>query len=203
MQNPVRAYILLLIVATMAEEMNLAPDGGLNTTNTSTEWSEVSQEDMIRVSENMKQAALIGWQVRDDAQKNAQLAEFLEFLFNNIKDDAIWTLVVDLCTKPTSDKKWLTLSLYELISFFVPFFQSEAEVHGVFVAFPSLPQIASLDTNGYTEYIGKVLATSEFMQSMDKWKISTLMLSILVFFGYERPEVLSKTGSKENPPIHI
>lgn len=54
---------------------------------------------MVRVSENAKKAALIGGQIRDDQQKNSGLAKFLEFLFDAIKSDTVWSKVIPLCTR--------------------------------------------------------------------------------------------------------
>ncbi len=76
----------------------MAPDAGLNASNTIGESNEVTQEDMVRVSENARKAALVGGQIRDDQQKNNQLAKFLEFLFGEVKHDGIWEMVIALCT---------------------------------------------------------------------------------------------------------
>lgn len=89
----------------------------------------------------MKQAALVGGQIRGNQQQNRELAKFLEFLFYEVKSDEVRADVIELCTVPDSTGKNLTLALQEVVAFFVPFFQSEAEQHGVYAMFPSLPHI--------------------------------------------------------------
>ena len=165
-----------------------ASDAGLNTSNGPWESTEVAQEDLIRVSESMKQAALIGGQIRGDQQKNRELAKFLEFLFYEVKSDQVWADIIELCTIPDSSGKNLTLSLQEVVAFFVPFFQQEAEQHGVFTLFPSLPHIEGLWQDTYLAYIHALRQHLPLFQQMSSVKLESTLKDILQYFGYFTPQ---------------
>ena len=79
----------------------------------------------------MKQAANMGGQVRANQQQNGHIAKFLEYVFGDIKSDEIWTLLIQLCTKPDETGANMTLALYELIVFVSPFYQTQLEEYGV------------------------------------------------------------------------
>ena len=170
------------------EEFIKAPDAGLNTSTSPSESSEVTQEDLIRVSESMKQAALVGGQIRWDQQKNRELAKFLEFLFNEVKSDQVRADVVELCTVPDGSGKNLTLSLQEVVAFFLPFFQQEAEQHGVFAMFPTLPHLEWLWQDTYLAYIKMLRQHLPLFEKMDITRLESTLKDILQYFGYTNPE---------------
>lgn len=167
----------------MAEILGWAPDVWLNTT-TSSESTEVTQEDLVRVSESMKQAALIGWQIRWNQQQNRQLADFLQFLLDEVKDDTVREWIIQLCTVPDSTGKNMTLALEDLVAFFVPFFQQEAEDKWVFVLFKEIPHVDALDSAKYVSYIQWLMGILPVMSKMNKADLERTINSILHYFGY-------------------
>ncbi len=161
----------------------MAPDAGLNNINTVGEWNEVSREDEIRVSENARKAAMIWWQIRDDQQKNTQLAKFLEFLFGEVKHDGIWEMIIALCTIQDSSGRWLTLSLHEMIALFVPFFPHEVEQYGIEVVIEWLPHIAQVQIDTYSSYINALRKKYPLIHDMDTETLSKLSMTLLEYFG--------------------
>lgn len=161
----------------------MGPDSGLGAVNATGESQEVSQEDMVRVSESSKKAALIGGQIRDDSKKNAHLAQFLEFLFSAIKSDAVWTKVIPLCTRTDSTGKGQTLSLHELIAFFVPFYPDEAAQFQVLEAIPDLPVCANTQLDGYSLYVADVRRHFVYAKAMERKELAEFVLEILAYFG--------------------
>ena len=165
-------------------EWGIWPDIGLNTSNTPNEANEVTQEDVIRVSESQKQASLMGWQIKDDQQKNNQIAKFLEFLFSEVKNDTIWEIIVELCTKTDASWMWLTLALHELIAFFAPFFPHQIEQYGIHVVMPNLPTVFAMWEDNYISYIRTIRNQYPLIQQMDTDTIVALIIEMLVYFGY-------------------
>jgi hypothetical protein len=167
----------------MEEWLSMGPDSGLSAVNGAGEWQEVSQEDMVRVSESSKKAAMIGGQIREDNKKNAHLAQFLEFLFSAVQSDAVWTKVIPLCTRADITGKVQTLSLHELIAFFVPFFPAEAEQFQIHDAIPDLPACANTQLDGYSLYIAEIRRLFEYAKTMDRREMAEFVLELLAYFG--------------------
>ena len=99
---------------------------------------EASEQDMVRVSENMKKAQQMGAHIRDDQQKNSELAKFLTYLFGAISDDAIRATAVTLFTRPDQTNLNMTLAIYEMLALFLPFYIAKTEESGIGSAFPSI-----------------------------------------------------------------
>lgn len=166
--------------------VSLAPDSWLNSNNSVGESSEVSQEDLVRVSENARKAALIWWQIRDDQQKNNQLAKFLEFLFSEVKNDHVWELIVSLCTVQDSTWRGLTLSLHEMIAIFAPFFPDAIEEYGINTVIHDLPHVESLQIDTYSNYIHILRKKYPLIHSMDTTILAKLIIALLEYFDYIR-----------------
>ncbi len=161
------------------------PDMWVNTAATAPgESKEVSQEDMVRVSESMKQAALVGWQIKGDQQKNNQVAKFLEFLFSAVKSDSIWELVVELCSKTDSTGQSMTLAIDELVVFFAPFFPHQVQEHGIHIVFPHIPSSMVNSLQTYIQYIRDVRGYYPLIQQMSADALSALIVALAEYFDY-------------------
>lgn len=174
-------------------EGGMSIDMGLNTASSSSEWQEVSQEDLVRVSESMKQAANMWQQIRWDAQKNGQIAKFLEFLFGEVKNDAIWEVVVELCSKPDHTWYGVVLAINELIILFAPFFPSQFEhswLHAVFQH--EIPHVQPISIDWYIAYIRTIRQYYPLIQQMDAMTLSSLILALIEYFGYGRVDAEKK-----------
>lgn len=174
-------------------EGGMSIDMGLNTASSSSEWQEVSQEDLVRVSESMKQAANMWQQIRWDAQKNGQIAKFLEFLFGEVKNDAIWEVVVELCSKPDHTWYGVVLAINELIILFAPFFPSQFEhswLHTVFQH--EIPHVQPMTIDWYIAYIRTIRQYYPLIQQMDAMTLSSLILALIEYFGYGRVDAEKK-----------
>lgn len=168
-------------------------DMGLNTASTSSESQEVSQEDMIRVSESMQKAAQIGWQIKWDTKQNAHIASFLEVLFDEVKNDAIWEMAVDLCSKPDDTWYGMMLSVHELIILFVPFFPSQFEHSWLSHVFNhEVPRVSPMLLDAYVSYIRNIRQYYAHMQQMDTDALSALILALIEYFGYGRVDAEKK-----------
>lgn len=167
------------------EGVMMWPDSGLNTASQGSESKEVTQEDMVRVSESMKQAALVGWQIRWDQQKNAQLALFLEFLFGEVKNDHLWELVIALCSKSDSAGFNTILSVQELILIFAPFFSHKFQELGLQHVFPhEVPTVYPITLDNYISYIKDIRSQYPLLQQMDTGVSAQLIVELFMHFGY-------------------
>jgi hypothetical protein len=145
---------------------------------------EVSNEDLIRVSENAKKAVQAWMQTKASQQSNSHLAKFLEFLFSEIKSDEIREILVQLCTKPDSTWIWMMLALPELIAFVAPFFPHQMQEHGVYNIITGLPPISAMSKDAYLQYIHALNTSMPLIQAMDNDTLSLLALRLLEYFGY-------------------
>lgn len=176
----------------------VGPDSWLNTASHSSEWKEVTQEDMIRVSESMKQAALIWWQIRGDQQKNAQYALFLEFLFNEVKNDKLWELMIDVCSKP--DGTWFntTLSIQELILFFAPFFEHKFHELGLQHVFQhEVPWVHPMSLDNYAMYFKDMRSYYPLMWQLDASIVAETIVTMISHFWYA-----SRDAEKRKEVVH-
>lgn len=172
-------------------------DMGVNSVSQSSEWKEVSHEDMIRVSENAQKAAQIWWQIKGDSQKNVQIAKFLEFLFGEVKDDKIWEIIVELCSK--TDGSWfnMTLAVHELVIIMQPFFSHQFKEQGLHNIFPhEVPEVYTMNIDNYIIYIRDVRQYYPLIQQMDTDTLASLMVALIEYFGYG-----SVTEDKKNEVI--
>lgn len=178
-------------------------DMGVNTVSQSWESKEVSQEDMIRVSESMQKAVQIWWQIRWDSQKNAQIAKFLEFLFSEVKSDAIWEIMVELCSK--TDWGWMnmTLAVNELVMVLQPFFSSHFKEQWLHHIFPhEVPEVHPMNIDNYITYIRDIRQYYPLIQQMDADTLSALIVALIEYFGYgsvaedKKNEVLNAVKGK-------
>lgn len=174
----------LLILNKMVEWLGGTIDAWLNTTGPIWEGAEVSEEDLIRVSESLHQAKVVHQQIQWAHQKNRKLADFLNFLMQEVKNDQIWKVLIELCT--VQDSTWLnlTLALQELVAFFAPFFQEQAEQHGVYELFQNIPHVDHINSKSYKSYIEEVSTHSSIMKDMEKEKVDDLVELILGYFGH-------------------
>lgn len=178
-------------------------DMGLNTASQSSEWKEVSQEDMIRVTESSQKAAQMWAQIRWDSQKNGQIAKFLEFLFSEVKDDKIREIIVELCSKADSWWFGMTLSINELALFFEPFFQHQFQEYWLKDVFPhEVPAVSPVNIDNYITYIRDIRQYYPLIQQMDSDTVSSLIVALIGYFGYgsvseeKLPEVIDAVKAK-------
>ena len=160
-----------------------APDAGLNSAGTLGENQEVSQEDMVRVSESAKKAVMAGGQVRTDQKKNGQIALFLEFLFDEIKSDDLWKEVIDMCMRPDSLGKNMTLSVHEMIALFIPHYEWKAQELGVHDAIDHLPTWSNTMLDGYCEYVSALRKAFPHIHAMNLQKLATVTILMLAYVG--------------------
>lgn len=169
-------------------------DMWLNTASSSSEWKEVTQEDLVRVSESMKQAANMWQQIRWDAAKNGQIAKFLEFLFGEVKSDSIWEVIVELCSKPDHTWYGVVLAIHELIILFAPFFPSQFEHSWLDSVFQhEIPRVQPMNIDWYIAYIRTVRQYYPLLQQMDQATLASLILALIEYFGYGRVEAEKKS----------
>ncbi len=161
------------------------PDIGLGTVSTSGEWKEVSQEDMVRVSESMQKAAQMWAQTRWDSKQNAQVAKYLEFLFGEIKSDEIWWLLLDVCTKHDSSWTNMVIAVEELVMITYPFFRPQFEENWLKEVFQhQLPSIAEVSLDSYVSYLRDVNYFYELIKQTSNEKLAKLAVALLEYFGY-------------------
>ncbi|MEI7478192.1 MAG: hypothetical protein WCJ81_07045 [bacterium] len=132
----------------------------------------------------MKQAANMGGQVRSNQQQNGQIAKFLEYVFGDIKSDEIWTLLIQLCTKPDETGVNMTLALYELIVFVAPFYQAQLQEYGVDQLIPGLAVPSDITEHSYKAYIEAMQVTYPYIQHMPQTAVRSLSTYLLQYFGH-------------------
>lgn len=160
-------------------------DMGANTVSQSWEWKEVSQEDMVRVSESMQKAAQIWWQIKWDSQKNSQIAKFLEFLFGEVKSDTIWEIIVELCSKTDGGWMNMTLAVNELVMLFQPFFNHQFREQELQHIFPhEIPDVSPMNIDNYITYIRDIRQYYPLIQQMDADTLASLIVALIGYFGY-------------------
>ena len=180
-------------------------DMGANTVSQSWEWKEVSQEDMVRVSESMQKAAQMWWQIKWDSQKNGQIAKFLEFLFGEVKSDTIWEIIVELCSKTDGGWMNMTLAVNELVMLFQPFFSHQFKEQWLQHIFPhEIPDVYPVNIDNYITYIRDVRQYYPLIQQMDSDTLASLIVALIGYFGYgsvtedKKNEVLNAVKGKLN-----
>lgn len=174
-------------------EGGMSIDMWLNTASTASESKEVTQEDMVRVSESMKKAANIGQQIKWDSQKNALIAKFLEYLFAEVKNDTVWEIVIAICSKP--DHTWfgMVLAIHELILLYAPFFATEFEHSWVKHAFEhEIPEVHPIWLDQYISYVRSIRQHYPLFQQVDQGTLASLILALIEYFGYGRVDADKK-----------
>lgn len=160
-------------------------DMWVNSVSQWAEWKEVTQEDMVRVSESMQKAAQMWSQIRGDSQKNAQIAKFLEFLFGQVKSDSIWEIIVELCSKTDGGWMNMTLAINELVILLQPFFSHQFKEHGLQHIFQhEMPDVYPITIDNYITYIRDVRQYYPLIQQMDSDTLAALIVALIDYFGY-------------------
>lgn len=178
-------------------------DMGVNTTSQWWESKEVTQEDMIRVSESMQKAAQMWSQIKWDSQKNGQIAKFLEFLFGEVKSDSIWEIIVELCSKTDGGWMNMTLAVHELVILFQPFFSHQFKEQWLQHIFQhEIPDVHPVTIDNYIIYIRDIRQYYPLIQQMDPDTLAALIVALIGYFGYgsvaedKKSEVLEAVKGK-------
>lgn len=174
--------------------------GNIETSSSASEWKEVSQEDLVRVSEQVKKWNKYWWQIKSASIQNNKYAKFLQYLIINIWDDQFWKLAEIFDVEP--DNK---ISIWEqnqtflarlLCGFMAPVFPEQADQDGLWELFQEKDYHISKTFLDYLSYVQEFGKTDQNIWRIDQDGLNQFVKYILVHFGFEDNQKL--TGQINN-----
>ena len=120
------------------------------------EW--VTEADVQRVQENARQAKKVAQQLQQDKKQNAQLANFLSFLLDEISNDKIIKWLYDtffITIDPKTNIPYFRKSMNDVVVvwLFYPFYLEKAEELWVSHYYENLSNVGKKSVDWYIAYL--------------------------------------------------
>ena len=166
--------------------------------------NKVTEEAVRRIQEQSKKAQQVHQQIQDDKANNTNIAKFLIFLMESIKNERIVSLLYDVFFKTKNPETWVThlrkkINVTVISWFFYPFYTKEAEKLWVSSLFDALiTEKGTINFHNYITYIKKLAAKYHDNIALDQEHLLKLLLEIIKYF-----DVHGKNTSEEEEAITI
>jgi len=151
--------------------------------------NKVTEEAVRRIQDQSKKAQQVHQQIQDDKTNNTNIAKFLSFLIETIKNEHIISLLYDVFFKTKNPETGVThlrkkINVTVISGFFYPFYIKEAEKLGVSGLFETLlaQQKWSMNFHIYIAYIKQLAGKYHDNIALDQEYLLKLLLEIIKYF---------------------
>lgn len=169
--------------------------GNIESTWSASEWKEVGQEDLVRVSEQLKKWSKYSGQIKSASIQNNKYARFLQYLIINVADDEFWKLTnifnVEADDKISFGDNNTSFLAHLICGFMAPVFQQQADEDGLSEVFTvpnyHMPK-TFLDYLWYVQEFGK---SDQNIWRVNQEGLNNFVKYVLVNFWFEDNQKLS------------
>lgn len=181
------------------EEIEL---GNIETTWGASEWKEISQEDLVRVSEQIKKGNKYSGQIKSTSIQNNKYAKFLQYLIINITNEEFWKIAnmfdVEIDGKiPLGEDNQIFLA-HLLCGFMAPVYPDEIDRSWLQETYSQIDYHIQKTFLDYLAYVQNFCKTDQDTWRLDQESINKFVKYILVNFWFEDNQKLPNTWGANN-----
>lgn len=138
------------------------------------EWA--SEEDIGIVSENLKKAQQIWWQIKKNQAQNQKSAHMLLLLLKFVDNDKIWTWIYRLINEYSVDIK-------DIFALFYVFIGEKIEEPDIHAEFQDQCSVNSNSLSEYSDFLKTRMQLSESIMKLDSKFFLDFVVSVILYFG--------------------